>query len=304
MTLTSLFRLALSSMAALALAACSTSAPSPQQPQRGQAPPPGPGQPPAQRFAVNPPGTPPMRCSSYILLDAISGQPLAEYGADQQRAVASTQKIVMALVVLDAGNLDRRVTFTAADKSVRSDGVKIAALRVGDTATRRELLYTAMVKSANDVVQALARDVGGSQERFVQMMNAKARFIGMHSSFFANPHGMPANQHSTARDMARAAWVAIRNPLIRDAARRQSWTFTTGAGRRVSVEATNKLLARMPECTGLKTGYTAAAGPCLISSAARNGRAVILVQLDSQKGDARWDDARMMLDWGLRRVGG
>ena len=102
--------------------------------------------------------------------------------------------------------------------------------------------------------------------------------------------------------MARCALIAYRSQFIREAARLPAYRFNTGAGRTVYVETTNLLLGRMPECNGLKTGYTAAAGPCLISSAARNGRAVILVQLHSQEGRARWDDAKLLLDWGLRRL--
>jgi serine-type D-Ala-D-Ala carboxypeptidase (penicillin-binding protein 5/6) len=125
----------------------------------------------------------------------------------------------------------------------------------------------------------------------------------MNSSWFANPHGMPAaGQHSTARDMGRAALAAYHSPIIRDAVRRRAYSFTTGRGVTISVKTTNKLLASMPACNGLKTGYTSAAGPCLISSAARSGAAVILVQLKSQSGEARWNDARTMLEWGLRRL--
>lgn len=255
------------------------------------------------RPVVNPPDAPRIRSQSYLLVDAASGVPLVAHDADEPRSVASTQKLLMALTVLDAGNLDKRVTIATSDKAVGEGGVTVKALRVGDSATRRQLLTACLVKSANDMVQALARDVGGSQERFMQMMNAKARQLGMMSSNFVNPHGMPARgQYSTARDMARCSLMAYRSDFIRDAVRRGSYAFVTGKGSKVSVETTNLLLGRMPECNGLKTGYTAAAGPCLISSAARNGRAVILVQLHSQEGRARWDDAKLMLDWGLRKL--
>jgi D-alanyl-D-alanine carboxypeptidase (penicillin-binding protein 5/6) len=255
------------------------------------------------RFVSNPPDAPRIRSQSYLLVDATSGVPIVAHDADEPRSVASTQKILMALVVLDQGNLDKRVTIASSDKEVGDGGVTVKSLRVGDTATRRQLLTACLVKSANDMVQALARDCAGSQERFMGLMNAKARELGMNSSHFVNPHGMPASgQHSTARDMARCSLMAYRSQFIRDAVRRSSFSFSTGAGRTVSVETTNLLLGRMPECNGLKTGYTAAAGPCLISSAARNGRAVILIQLHSQEGRARWDDAKLMLDWGLRKL--
>ncbi len=254
-------------------------------------------------FVLNPPDAPRIRSASYLLVDANSGVPLVAHEADEVRAVASTQKILMALVVLDQGNLDKRVTIASSDKAVGEGGVTVTALRVGDTATRRQLLTACLVKSANDMVQALARDTAGSQERFMTLMNAKARSLGMNSSYFVNPHGMPASgQHSTARDMARCSLMAYRSQFIRDAVRKAGYTFSTGEGRTVAVHTTNLLLDRMPECNGLKTGYTAQAGPCLISSAARNGQAVILIHLHSQECRARWDDAKLMLDWGLRKL--
>ncbi len=248
---------------------------------------------------------PQVRSSSYILVDAGTGATLAASNAHTPRQVASTQKLLMALVVLDQGNLAKRVLIQPSDKAVGRGGVTVSAFRAGDTATRHQLLTASLVKSANDMVQALARDVGGTEARFMQMMNAKARQLGMRSSYFANPHGMPASgQHSTAADMAICARAAYHSGFIRRAAAMRNYTFRTGSGRTIALKATNHLLEKMSACNGLKTGYTDAAGPCLISSAARNGRGVILVQLHSQSGNARWDDARNALEWGLRRVSG
>ena len=240
-----------------------------------------------------------IRAASYIVVDANTGVPMVERNADDVRAVASTQKIITALVVVDQGNLDRRVTVQASDIDVEPTRLGI---RPGDTYTVRELLSAVLVKSANDVAQVLARVTAGSQSAFAGMMNAKAKSLGMKDSYFINPHGLPARgQHSTARDMARAALMAYRTPAIRDAIQRKYLSFRFANGRTVTLENTNEILGRMPECNGMKTGYTNAAGRCLLSSAASNGRAVIAVQLGT-KTKYIWDDGMVLMRWGLARA--
>lgn len=240
-----------------------------------------------------------IRAASYIVVDASTGVPLVARNADDIRAVASTQKIITALVVVDQGNLDRRVTVQASDCDVEPTRL---GLRPGETYTVRELLYAVLVKSANDVAQVLARTTAGSQSAFAAMMNAKARSLGMKDSYFINPHGLPAKgQHSTARDMARAALIAYRTPVIRDAIQHKYLRFRFASGRTVTLQNTNDLLGRMAECNGMKTGYTNAAGRCLLSSAASNGRAVIAVQLGT-KTKYIWDDGAKLMRWGLARA--
>ncbi len=249
------------------------------------------------RAAANAPS---IRAASYLLVDANSGVPIVTHNADAIRGVASTQKIMTAMVVLDQGNLDKRVTVKASDTDVEPTRLGV---RAGETYTRRELLYAFLVKSANDVAKVLARDVAGSEQAFAAMMNAKARSFGMKESYFVNPHGLSAGgQHSTARDMARAALMAYRNPTLRDVVRRKYYTFRYANGRTVTLKNTNELLGRMGDCNGMKTGYTNAAGRCLISSASNGGRAVILVQLGT-KTKYIWDDAQVLMSWGLRQVG-
>jgi len=239
---------------------------------------------------------PTIRAASYLLIDAETGKHLASRNADTPRAVASTQKILTALVVLDAGNLDQKVTVQASDVRVEPT---VLGLRPGDSYTRRHLLYAFLVKSCNDVANVLARDNAGSISAFASKMNAKARSLGCTNSQFRNPHGLTVSgQYSTARDMARIAMAAYRSPVIRDAVRRPYYTFTRRDGRTVTLKSTNDLLGRMPECNGLKTGYTNASGRCLISSASSRGRHVILVQLGT-KTTYIWDDARLLMSWVL-----
>jgi D-alanyl-D-alanine carboxypeptidase (penicillin-binding protein 5/6) len=254
----------------------------------------------APRYTRAAANAPSIRAASYLLVDANSGVPIVTHNADTVRGVASTQKIITALVVLDQGNLDKRVTIKASDTNVEPTRLGV---RAGETYTRRELLYAFLIKSANDVARVLARDVAGSESAFAAMMNAKARSFGMAESYFVNPHGLSASgQHSTARDMARAALMAYRHPVIRDVVRRKYYAFRFASGRTVTLKNTNELLGRMAECNGMKTGYTNAAGRCLISSASSGSRAVILVQLGT-KTKYIWDDARVLMSWGLRQVG-
>ena len=218
--------------------------------------------------------------------------------ADAPRAVASTQKIVTALCVLDAGNIDQPVTIEPSDEACEPTRLD---MKPGDNYPRRELLKILMVKSANDVARALARDVGGSQEGFAALMNQKAAALGMRNSNFINPNGLPmAGQYSTARDMAIAARAAYRSPLIRSFTATKSMTFYFNDGRTRFVENTNKLLKTVPYCDGLKTGTTNAAGRCLVASGSLNGRSVITVVLKSTTPNV-WKDSSNLLAWALER---
>ena len=243
---------------------------------------------------------PAIRAESYLLIDARTGAHLASRNADQRRAVASTQKLVTALVVLDAGNLDKPVTIQSTD--VQVEPTRLGMLP-GQRYTRRNLLYAVLVKSANDVAKALARDNAGSSAAFAQKMNAKMRQLGGTSSNFRNPHGLTEpGQYSTARNMARVAMAAYRSSVIRDAVSRRYYKFTFNNGKSVTLENTNKLLGTMGACNGMKTGYTVASGRCLISSASAGGRDVILVQLGT-KTQYIFNDARSLMSWGLRQLG-
>lgn len=216
--------------------------------------------------------------------------------ADQKRAVASTQKIITAMCVMDAGNLDKTVTITAYDGICEPTKLY---LKPGEKYTRRELLRVLMVKSANDVSRALARDVGGSVEGFARLMNQKCRQLGMRNSYFVNPHGLTEpGQYSTARDMAIAARAAYQNPTIRAMADTESFVFRYNDGRTRKIENTNKLLKKVDFINGLKTGTTNASGRCLISTGELNGRAVICVVLKSNSQHI-WSDSEKLMRWAL-----
>jgi serine-type D-Ala-D-Ala carboxypeptidase (penicillin-binding protein 5/6) len=241
---------------------------------------------------------PAINAASYILVDARSGDVIAARNADSVRGVASTQKILTALIVAEAGDLDQPVRVAASDVAVEPSKLGV---KPGEVYTRRQLLIAFLVKSANDLANVLARDNAGSITAFGAKMTAKARSLGATNSVFRNPHGLTAEgQHSTARDMARIALAAYRNPVIRDAVRRKYHTFKYANGRTVTLENTNDLLGRMPECDGMKTGYTVPAGRCLISCAHRGNKEVILVQLGT-KTKYIWNDGAKLMKYGLAR---
>ena len=239
---------------------------------------------------------PPIVGESALVLDVQSGRVLYAKNADIPRAVASTQKIITALCVLDTGNIDKLVTIAASDLNCEPTRLNV---KPGDVYTRRELLKVLIVKSANDIGRALARDVGGDQETFAMLMNRKAASLGMRNSHFRNPHGLTEpGQYSTARDMAIAARAAYRSPLVRAYASTKSYTFRFNDGRTRLLENTNKVLKTLPYCNGLKTGTTNASGRCLVSSGSLNGRSVIVVVLKSNTPNI-WTDSTKLLRWAL-----
>lgn len=243
--------------------------------------------------AIWPKNAPQIKAESAILIDARSGEVLLQKNADTRRQVASTQKLLTALLVARGGNLDQSITI--ARPETLAEPIKLY-LKVGERYPRRQLLEAIMVKSANDACAALARDHSGSESAFAREMNATAASLGATSSHFANSNGLPASQFSTARDMARIAYHAYRNPVLREMMRKQESRFRHNNGKITRLEATNLLLAASPEYTGMKTGYTNAAGRCLVSSGKMNGREVILVQLGS-KTKYIFADASKTMHW-------
>jgi D-alanyl-D-alanine carboxypeptidase (penicillin-binding protein 5/6) len=242
---------------------------------------------------------PKTRAASVLVEDALSGEVLYEKNADATRAAASTQKLLTALVVAEDGYLDKTVTVQVSD--TWAEPVKLN-IKPGEKYQRIDLLRALLVKSPNDVARCLARDNAGSIEAFATKMNAKARSLGATHSNFVNPNGLPMpDQYSTARDLALIARAAYANPTIRSIVCLPELVFRYANGRTRQLQNTNKVLKRLPYCNGMKTGYTEAAGHCLIASGRIPGRDVIVVVL----GDSRtgvWEDASALLSWGLKRM--
>jgi serine-type D-Ala-D-Ala carboxypeptidase (penicillin-binding protein 5/6) len=232
-----------------------------------------------------------------ILIDVGSGRVLYNKNSRAPRAVASTQKLLTALIVAEEGNLWQNVTIKPSDTTAAPTKLY---LKSGQTYSRFELLQALLVKSANDVACALARDNAGSIEAFAEKMNRRVSQLGAKSSKFVNPNGLPAEgQFSTARDMAIIARNAYSHPILRRIVATKSFEFHFSDGRVRELVNTNRVLRTAPFCNGMKTGYTDAAGHCLVSSGQNNGRDVIAVVLGSNKKHV-WDDSRRLLEWGLR----
>lgn len=241
-------------------------------------------------------GAPSTRAAAVIVIDARSGQVLYEKNADAPRAAASTQKLLTALLVAERGYLDQTVTVMPPDMDAEPTKLGIKA---GETYRRIDLLRALLVKSCNDVARCLGRDAGGTLEDFAAMMNTKARMLGATNSHFVNPNGLPIpGQFSTARDLSIIARAAYANPTIRSIVCLPKLVFRYANGRTRELENTNKVLTRLPYCNGMKTGYTDAAGHCLISSGTRPGRDVIAVVLGDKKSNV-WNDSAALLSWAL-----
>jgi len=241
-------------------------------------------------------GAPIVRAASVYVIEAKTGQVLYQKNAGERRAPASTQKLLTALIIAEAGNLDQTVRVEQIDTEV--EPVKLG-FKAGEYYTRRELLEVLLVHSTNDVARCLARDNAGSVEAFASKMNRKAAELGMFESHFVNPNGLPASaQYSTARDMSRIAQAAYANRTIRAIVATKTLAFRYASGHVRTFENTNRVLKAYPYCNGMKTGYTEAAGKCLIASGTYAGRDIIAVVL-GDKTSSIWRDAYQLLAWGL-----
>lgn len=230
------------------------------------------------------------------MVNARTGETFYEKNADEMRAPASTQKLLTALIVAEHGYLDQPVRVESID--TLAEPVKLN-IRPGDTYQRIDLLRALLVKSPNDVARCLARDHAGSIEAFAEVMNRRARELGATHSHFVNPNGLPVpGQYSTARDLSIIARTAYANPTIRSIVCLPELVFRFANGRTRELENTNKLLRRLPYCNGMKTGYTEAAGKCLIASGSRPGKDIIVVVLGDSTSRV-WRDASALLAWGL-----
>src|SRR5881398_3603557 len=243
-----------------------------------------------------PDGIPKTGAASVIVVDANSGQIMYEKNADAVRAAASTQKLLTALIIAERGLLDQPVAVQTID--TMADPVKLN-IKPGDTYQRIDLLRALLVKSPNDVARCLARDNAGSVEAFAEVMNRRARELGATHSHFVNPNGLPIpGQYSSARDLSIIARAAYANSTIRSIVCLPNLVFRYANGRTRELENTNKVLKRLSFCNGMKTGYTEAAGHCLIASGSRPGRDIIVVVLGDTKSGV-WTDAASLLSWGL-----
>lgn len=235
---------------------------------------------------------------SAIVIEAQTGTVLYEKNADERRAMASTTKIMTALLTIEAGDLDRE--FTVDPLAIMVEGTSMG-LREGDRVSRRDLLYGILLPSGNDAANAAAVSVSGSISAFVKLMNEKAQQLGLTDTHFVTPSGLDADGHyTTARELAKLTAYAMRDETFREVVSCRSAQVEFGNPPYMrTLYNSNKMLARYDGAVGVKTGFTDNARRCLVSAAERDGAMLIAVTLNA--GDD-WNDHTKMLDYGFTQV--
>ena len=238
---------------------------------------------------------PSLSARAAVLMEASTGQVLMESAAHERLPMASTTKIMTALVALEHADLSQPVLIS--EKAVGVEGSSVY-LKAGESLTMEQLLCALMLESANDAAAAIAIEIAGDIESFADLMNETAQRIGLTDTHFTNPHGLDNAEHySSAYDLAMLARYALQNP---DFARIVS-TYKTNIplggdeGIRVLINH-NKMLKYYDGAIGVKTGYTKRCGRCLVSAATRDGVTMIAVTLSAPDD---WRDHTAMLDYGF-----
>ncbi|WP_119069391.1 D-alanyl-D-alanine carboxypeptidase family protein [Rubrobacter indicoceani] len=253
------------------------------------------------------PGLPPeveapdIEARSWIIVDSESGETLAGENVEQQAPMASTTKIMTALVVLENAELDEEVSVSDLAASYAIPEYSNAGLQAGDVLSVEELLEAAIIVSGNDAAVALAEHVGGGGgergvEEFVGLMNRKAEGLGLSETGFSNPTGLDARgHHSSARDLATLSRAAAESPVFREIVSTEYAVVST-QDREIPLSSVNELLYAYPAATGVKTGTSPGAGPSLVGSAAADGEDYTAVVLDAAD---RYGGMISILDYGF-----
>ena len=235
-----------------------------------------------------------------ILIEAATGQVIWEKNSDEKLSMASTTKIMTTLLCLESGDLDTE--FIVDSEAIKVEGSSMGLVE-GDVVTKRALCYGMLLPSGNDAANAVAVKLGGSFEKFAELMNKRAAEIGMSRTCFVTPSGLEGEGHgSTAGDMALLAREAMRNPEFREICSKSSATVRFGNPpfeRRLT--NTNKLLTMYEGVSGIKTGFTDEAGRCLVSACEKDGIRLICVTLNAPSD---WNDHISLYNHGFAAVHG
>lgn len=230
---------------------------------------------------------------SAIIIESQSGDIIFEKNSDLKLPMASTTKIMTAIVTLESSSTDEKVKITP--ESVGIEGSSIY-LREGEILTVKELLYALLLESANDAATALAIHISGSVEDFACLMNEKASSLGLSSTNFTNPHGLDdENHYTTSYELAKIARYAMKNPTFREIVSTVKEVIPSADGSRILVNH-NKLLKSYDGAIGIKTGFTKKCGRCLVSCAEKDGVELIAVTLNAPND---WQDHKNMLEYGF-----
>jgi len=241
------------------------------------------------------PSAPGLYASAAALVEADNGRLLYEKNGHVKLPIASTTKMVTALVVRDKLGLKDNVTISP---EAAATGEQAIGLQAGETLTVEQLLYALLLQSANDSAVALAQAAGGSVNGFAELMDAKAQELGAKDSNFTNPDGLDQQgNYSTACDLAVIGRRLMSDPVLAKIVQTNRYDIPdpTHPWSRVCLNH-NEILSRYPGATGVKTGYTAKAGQCLVASATRDGKALVAVALNSQQ---RASDCAALFNYGF-----
>lgn len=251
--------------------------------------------PPREGLVTSDPPT--VSAESWILYDAGADLVLAAHEADEERAMASTTKIMTAYVALKYGDLDEMVTIseTAADIGEAEIGVE-----PGERIRLETLVRALVIRSGNDAAIAVAEHIGGSVEGFADLMNEEAEALGLDDTRFVNPHGLDEpGHHSSAADLLAMSLAAMEYPEFREMAATEAAPFPVSPdGDPRVIETTNHLLTEYPGAIGVKTGFTNEARLVLSAAAERKGRTLFAVVMGSEAPGGHFEDAEALLDWG------
>lgn len=233
-----------------------------------------------------------------VVVERVSGRIIAGYRENERASMASTTKIMTALLLCENCDLDDTAVVTKEMVSVEGSSMGLLA---GDTVHYRDLLYGMMLASGNDAANSTAILIAGSVEAFAVMMNERAERIGMKNTHFVTPSGLDDDEHySTAYDMALLACEALKNEELAKAVSSRTARLEYGnPPYKRTLTNHNKLLAYYPYCDGVKTGFTKKSGRCLVSSASKDGAGVVVVTLNDPND---WTDHETLLDYGLRQL--
>lgn len=253
--------------------------------------------PPREAGLVTPP-VPTVSAASWILYDADAELVLAANEPEAERPMASTTKIMTALLALKYGDLDELVEVSQRAADV---GEAEVGLVPGEKLPLRMLVQALVIRSANDAAMAVAEHIGGTVEAFVEMMNAEAEAMGLEHTHFANPHGLDGENHySSASDLLQMGLAAMSYPEFREWATTKEMDFPDAPdGTERYLQTTNIMLDTYPGTIGIKTGFTGRAGLVFVTGAVRDGRTLFAVVMGSEGERAHFADASRLLDWGF-----
>ncbi len=258
----------------------------------------------AQQLRMLPPssGSLQLTAASALMFDQDTGRVLFEKNADVQLPMASLTKLMSALVVMRS-NLPMNELFTVEREDFNLPSSSFSRLRVGMTFSRDDLLHLGLMGSDNRAIHLLARSYPGGMDAFVAKMNETAREMGLKNTHFAEPTGLSSENHTTAREITRVAAEAYRYPKIREYSTSPKIEYFTQSGL-IQVRSTNRLIREGHWDIGMqKTGYTGAAGHCMMLQTEVAGSRVLMVVLNSTSSANRVTDMKRMKDWYEKQTG-